>query len=96
MKVRFSRQALNDLAQIHDYISHDSPTIASRFVARLLERARNIADQPYEGMQTDEPNVRVILAPRLRYFIFCTIDADEIQITHIRHMSRRRPSGWNR
>ena len=96
MKVRFSRPAQRDLAQIHAYISEDSPTIASRFVARLIERARQLADQPFEGMQTDEPGTRVILAPRLRYFIFYTAVADEIHITHIRHMSRRRPRGWNR
>jgi toxin ParE1/3/4 len=96
MKVRFTRPAQRDLAEIYDYISQDSPAIASRFVARLVERARKLANQPYEGMQTDEPNTRVILAPRLRYFIFYTLDADEIHITHIRHMSRRRPNAWNR
>jgi toxin ParE1/3/4 len=95
MKVRFTRSAKRDLDEIHTYISHDSPTIASRFVARLVERARTLADNPFEGMQTDEPTTRVILAPRLRYFIFYTIVSDEVHITHIRHMSRRRPKTWN-
>jgi plasmid stabilization system protein ParE len=36
------------------------------------------------------------VARRLRYLIFYTIAADEIRITHIRHTSRRRPSGWGR
>lgn len=96
MKVRFTKPAQRDLAQIYSYISRDSPTVASRFVARLIERARQLADHPFEGMQTDEPDTRVILAPRLRYFIFYTLAADEIHITHIRHMSRRRLRGWNR
>ena len=39
MKVRFTRPAQRDLAQIHDYISQDSPEIASRLVARLIERS---------------------------------------------------------
>jgi toxin ParE1/3/4 len=96
MKVRFTRAAQRDLAQIHAYISQESPDIASRFVARLIERSRQIADNPFEGRETDEPNARVIVAPRLRYLIFYTITADEIYIVHIRHTSRRRPSGWSR
>jgi toxin ParE1/3/4 len=96
MKVRFTRPAQRDLAQIHAYISQDSPDIASRFVARLIERSRKLADNPFEGRETDESNTRVIAAPRLRYLIFYTIAVDEIHITHIRHTSRRRPRGWGR
>jgi toxin ParE1/3/4 len=96
MRVRFTRPAQRDLAQIHAYISQGSPEIASRFVARLIERSRKLADNPLEGRETDEPNVRVIIAARLRYLIFYTIAASEIHITHIRHTSRRRPRGWGR
>jgi toxin ParE1/3/4 len=96
MKVRFTRTAQRDLAQIHAYISQDSPEIASRFVARLIERSRKLANSPFEGRETDEPNARVIVAPRLRYLIFYTIAGDEVHITHIRHTSRRRPRGWGR
>ena len=96
MRVRFTRTAQRDLVQIHAYISQESPTIASRFVARLIERARELADHPFAGRETDEPDVRVIVAPRLRYLIFYTITADEIRITHLRHTSRRRPRGRGR
>ncbi|WP_424600983.1 type II toxin-antitoxin system RelE/ParE family toxin [Bradyrhizobium sp.] len=96
MKVRFTRTAQRDLVQIHAYIGQDSPDIASRFVARLIERSRRLADNPFEGRATDEPNARVIVAPRLRYLIFYTIAEDEIHITHIRHTSRSRPRDWGR
>jgi toxin ParE1/3/4 len=96
MKVRFSRKAQRDLAEIHAYVAKDSATVASRFVARLIERARQLADQPLAGRQTDEPGVRVVVAPRLRYFIFYTVVTDTIFITHIRHTSRRRPRAWGR
>jgi toxin ParE1/3/4 len=96
MKVRFTRPAQRDLAQIHAYISQDSPTVASRFVAGLIERARQLGDHPLAGRETDEPNIRVVVAPRLRYLIFYTIDEDEVHITHIRHTSRRRPRAWGR
>jgi plasmid stabilization system protein ParE len=48
MKVRFTRPAQRDLAQIHAYISQDSPDIASRLIARLIERSRQLADNPLE------------------------------------------------
>ena len=96
MKVRFTRSAKRDLDQIYTFISQDSPTVASRFVARIIERTQSLADQPSQGMQTDDPDTRVIMAPRLRYFIFYRIASDEIHITHIRHMSRQRPNEWNR
>ena len=96
MRVRFTRRAQRDLAEIYDYISQDSPTIASRFVARLIERAREIGDHPTAGRATDESDARVVVAPRLRYLIFYTIAEDDVLITHFRHTSRRRPRNWGR
>jgi plasmid stabilization system protein ParE len=96
MKVRFTRTAQRDLAQIHAYISQDSPVLASRFIARLIERSRQLADNPLEGRETDEPNAHVIIARRLRYFIFYTVTAGEIHVTHFRHTSRRRPPSLRR
>jgi plasmid stabilization system protein ParE len=46
------------------------------------------------GRETDESNARVLVISRLRYLIFYTIESDEVHITHVRHTSRRRPSGW--
>jgi plasmid stabilization system protein ParE len=50
-----------------------------------------LADLPYQGREVDEPNSRLIVVPHFRYFIFYTIERDEIHITHFRHTSRRRP-----
>jgi plasmid stabilization system protein ParE len=65
MRVRFTRAAQRDLVRIHGYISQDSSDAASRLIARLIERARGLADNPFEGRETDEPGARVIIAPRL-------------------------------
>jgi len=96
MRVRFTRPARADLQQIYAYVSRDSPEAASRLVAQIVERARALGDTPHEGRKTDEPNARVLVIPRLRYFIFYTITDHEIHITHIRHTSRLRPPGWRR
>ncbi len=96
MKVRFTRPAQIDLQRIHTYVSDDNPAEASRLIARLIEHARALGRTPHEGRSTDEPNARVIVVPRLRYFIFYAVEGDEVHITHIRHTSRRRPPGWRR
>ncbi len=91
MRVRITRPALDDLERIHAYISKDNPAAASRVVTHLLDRAMALADVPYQGREVDEPNVRLIVMPRFRYFIFYTIEGDEIDVIHFRHTSRRRP-----
>jgi toxin ParE1/3/4 len=91
MKVRITRPALDDLDGIYTYISKENPAAASRVVVRLIDRAMELADAPYQGREVDEPNARVIVVPRFRYFIFYTIGGDQIHITHFRHTSRRRP-----
>jgi toxin ParE1/3/4 len=91
MKVRFTRPAQADLAAIYAYVSKDNPLAAARLVRRLIDRALTLGGTPYEGREIDEPKGRVIVLPRLRYFIFYTIEGDEIHIAHIRHTSRRRP-----
>jgi toxin ParE1/3/4 len=91
MKVRITRPALEDLERIHAYISKDNPLAASRVVTRLIDRAMELAHAPFQGREVDEPNARVIVVPRFRYFIFYTVEGDEIHVTHFRHTSRRRP-----
>jgi addiction module RelE/StbE family toxin len=96
MRVRFTLPAQADLQRIYAYVTKENPTEASRLVAGLIERARALGDMPHEGRVTDEPDARVIIVPRFRYFIFYTVEGDEVHITHIRHTSRRRPPGWQR
>jgi toxin ParE1/3/4 len=91
MRVRFTRPSQADLDAIYTYVSRENPAAATRLVTRLIDRALALASTPYEGREIDEPNGRVIIIPRYRYFIFYAIEGDEIHITHIRHTSRRRP-----
>jgi len=96
MRVRFTRPAQADLQRIYAYVSKDNPIEASHLIARLIEHARALGGTPHEGRATDEPDARVIVVPRLRYFVFYTVKDDEVHITHIRHTSRRRPRRWRR
>jgi toxin ParE1/3/4 len=94
MKVRFTRPAQQDLLRIQAHVSQDNPEAASRIVARIIELAWALKDNPHQGRETDEPNALLFLVPRLNYFIFYSIVDSEIHINHIRHTSRKRPPGW--
>jgi plasmid stabilization system protein ParE len=73
------------------YIKKNDPAAASRLVTRLIDRAMDLAQAPNQGREVDEPNARVIVVPRFRYFIFYTVVGEVIHITHISHTSRKRP-----
>jgi plasmid stabilization system protein ParE len=53
-----------------------------------MELAWALRDNPEEGRRTDEPDILVLIAPRLNYLIFYRIAAAELQILRIRHTSR--------
>jgi plasmid stabilization system protein ParE len=71
MRVRFTRTAQRDLVRIHATISEDSLEAAQQLVTRLIQRARGLADNPFEGRETDERGARVIISPSLAlpYFL---------------------------
>ena len=93
MKVRFTRPAFADLEAIHSFITGQSgnAVVASRVILRLVERSRALDDMPLLGRETDEPGVRVLIVPRLRFLIFYVVEDDTVFITHVRHASRDRP-----
>ena len=59
-RCEFSRQARDDLREIHDFIAQDSPRAATRFVMQLEEQCRKLATFPEMGQVCDD------LAPSLR------------------------------
>ncbi|RXH12339.1 type II toxin-antitoxin system RelE/ParE family toxin [Bradyrhizobium guangzhouense] len=90
MRVRFTRPARADLIQIQDYVSRYDPKAASRVIARLMEISWSLEHLPEQGRQTDEPGTLLLVVPQLRYFIFYRIVENEVQVLHVRHMSRSR------
>jgi toxin ParE1/3/4 len=96
MKVRFSSQAFADREQIFEYLHARSPSGAHNVLASIREAVALLADQPYSGYPTDDPEVRVKFVVRYPYKIFYRVRDDVVEIVHIRHTSRRPWSGAKR
>jgi len=69
MKIRWTHEALNQLIEIEDYISKDSPARAIQFVDQLIEHAESISDKPLMGRVVPElanPDIRELIFKKYR------------------------------
>lgn len=96
--VRWSSDAVNDLADQIAWIAADNPAAARRVAAALDQAARNLGDMPtgrrgrvtgtYEKLVTGLPYI-------LAYVIAGTGEGEEVAIVRVIHTSRDWPAeGW--
>jgi len=82
------RPALNDLAEILDFIATHSPQGAARVHARIDAIANLLLSYPRVGVPTEDPTIRRINASPYPYLIFYEIGGDEVIIHAVRHGAR--------
>jgi plasmid stabilization system protein ParE len=82
VKLRFTPCAIQDLAEIADYIRERSPAAATRVSAAILESLGRLTTFPRMGRAQDVDGVRKIVARRYRYFAYYCLDegADEVVV----------------
>ena len=92
MKLRFTRRAVQDLADIADYIRKQNPQAALRVRAAILESLQNLVLFPQVGRQQKVEGVRKLVTRRYPYLVYYTTDesAEEIIIITIQHPARER------
>ena len=90
MKVRYTRRALRQMAEILDYIEARSPQGAANVNRRLQAVIDLIADHPTAGRATDRGDIRRVVVSPYPYVIFYRPVAAGIVIHGIRHSARRR------
>jgi plasmid stabilization system protein ParE len=66
----FTRQASLDLLEIHDYIAQNSPQNAARFLDRLEEKCRFLAENPKLGQNCPALAEGLSSFPEGNYLIF--------------------------
>jgi toxin ParE1/3/4 len=81
-------EALNDLAEIWEYIGANNPGAADRLLDNIDEKVKLIAESPYIGREREElaPGIRSF--PAGRYLIFYSPIAGGMEIVRVLHGSR--------
>ena len=92
MIVHWSDLAVENLADIHEYVSRTSPGYATSIIDRLIKRAEQIGSFPHSGRIVPE-----FTDPRLRevfeepYRIVYRVKENQIDVLAVVHGSRAWP-----
>lgn len=85
-----TESAYNDLEDIENYISQDSPLMARRFINKIFERIDQLYNYPTSGKPVPEikdKSIRELLLNKYR-IIYKVVDEQHINIIRIVHGSR--------
>lgn len=90
VKIVWTEFALADLKSIHEYISQDSKTYASKFVDKLIKRVDQLEAFPKSGRTVPEFGISTIRELiEGSYRIVYKINSDHIGIVRIHHSARK-------
>ena len=90
MKVRWTRQALDDLRYLHEYIAEESPQAAGDMVARIYQAVTvNLKEHPRMGKKGRVSGTRELVLAGTPYLLVYVLEDSEIQIATVLHTSRR-------
>lgn len=81
MKVKWTKEALERLAEIEEFIAHDSAERAEKFINYLIDRGESLSRNPKIGRIVPEilnPSIREIIAKNYR--LVYRIRKEEIEI----------------
>ncbi|MCK1395230.1 type II toxin-antitoxin system RelE/ParE family toxin [Bradyrhizobium sp. 1] len=97
MKVVWTREALADLADIATYYATNaSPVVAEAVGRRFIDVIERVRGAPFSAPRvTHRSQVRVAAVVRYPFRIFYRVRGNLIHIVHVRHTSRRPPTGLN-
>lgn len=92
MRLRFSRRAYTDIADIHEYIARHRPRAATAAAAQIHRTSQLLARYPGLGRETDIPNVPVFSTARYPYLLYHKVQQGELIVIHVRHGRRDVPT----
>lgn len=90
VRIRYTRQAVDDLDAIFDYVCLENPVAAEKLLSAFDSSIRRLKSNPYIGaaLRTDEPMFVVhgyrylVVSP---YLIFYRVEGQDVYIGRILH-----------
>ena len=74
MKLRFTRRATRDLADIADYLRTRNPPAALAVRDAILRSLQNLTHFPAIGRPQNVEGVRKLVTPKYRYLVYYKVD----------------------
>jgi toxin ParE1/3/4 len=92
MRLRFTPQAVHDIAELADYIRAENPAAARRVRDAIYETLRNLILFPKVGRRQTTEGVRKVVTRKYPYLVYYTLDETEgeIIILNVKHPARER------
>lgn len=91
MRVRYTEPAIVEFESIISYFLAHTPLLAPDIADAIDRAVTQLLKHPYSSEETEMPGIRELYLRRFRYWIFYTVEGDEVVILHIRHAARLRP-----
>jgi addiction module RelE/StbE family toxin len=91
VRLSWTKQAVDDLREISEYISKDSRRYAVLLIDRIKIKARMLKSQPESGRIVKEfqrPDIREILEGNYR-IIYRKVNSTQIHILTVHHSARK-------
>jgi toxin ParE1/3/4 len=92
MKVRWTKNAIEHLASIYEYIAANSPAYAKRTVDKITNRSTQIGRMPYSGRKVPEyeaDDIRELT--EYPYRVIYRIKTGQIDVLAVIHGARQLP-----
>jgi addiction module RelE/StbE family toxin len=94
MKLRYTRLALADLEQAHDFIRPEPPRAAQAVMARIREAVERLVTFPDSGRPGRVHGTRELVVANTPFVIAYRVTPGTIDILAVIHGSRRWPSSF--
>ena len=90
MKIVYTRGAMRDLEDAHQFIEREWPGVLEQFERRLTEIECLVSEHPHSGRElTNRRGVYAVPLIRYPYKFFYRIAGEIIEVLHVYHTSRR-------
>jgi toxin ParE1/3/4 len=92
MIIAWSKQALDDLAALHDFIAQDNPSAAQRTAARVVDTVEQLLpEHPHIGRAGRVPGTRELAIAGTPYVVPYRIRQGVLQMLRVYHGARKWP-----
>lgn len=94
MKIRWLDLAVDDLADIADYIAQDNPGAANRVVSRLWSAVNSLSKQPEMGRPGRVHGARELIVSNTPFIVPYRVVESKIHILRVLHGTRNWPDAF--